>query len=203
MGRTGKTTQIGAIVLAAGSSQRMGRLKQLLPIDGRPMVHRVASAVAELGLVQVIVVTGARAGAVGNALADLPVDIVVNESWSEGMSSSMHAGLRALRPDIQAVLLVLADQPALTADVLQLLVARYRATGALIVAPFYHGQRGNPVLFDRALFPELLAVQGDRGGRKLIARYSGQVEHVEVDDPAVIIDIDSPDDYQRMLGEAG
>ena len=203
MGRTSKTTQIGAIVLAAGSSRRMGRLKQLLPVNGRPMVHHVASAVVELGLAQVIVVTGAQAGTVGKALADLPVDIVVNESWAEGMSSSMRTGLRALRPGIQAVLLVLADQPALTADLLQLLVARYRVTGALIVAPFFRGQRGNPVLFDRALFPELLDVRGDRGGRKLVDRYSEQVEQVEVDDPAVLVDIDSPEDYQGLLGETG
>ncbi len=167
------------------------------------MVHHVASAVAELGLAQVIVVTGAQAGAVGKVLADLPVDIVVNESWAEGMSSSMRAGLRHLSPEIQAVLLVLADQPGLTTDLLRSLVARYRATGALIVAPLYRGQRGNPVLFDRALFPELLAVRGDRGGRNLIARYPEQVEQVEVDDPAVIADIDSPEDYQGMLGETG
>ena len=167
------------------------------------MVRHVASAVAELGLAQVIVVTGAQAGAVGKALADLPVDIVVNESWAEGMSSSMRAGLRALRHDVQAVLLVLADQPGLATDLLRSLVARYRATGALIVAPFYRGQRGNPVLFDRALFPELLAVQGDRGGRKLIVRYPEQVEQVEVDDPAVIADVDSPEDYQAILGERG
>ncbi len=193
--------QIGAIVLAAGSSRRMGRLKQLLPVDGRPMVHHVASAVAELELAQVIVVTGAQAGAVGKALADLPVDIVVNESWAEGMSSSLRVGLRRLRPGIQAALVLLADQPALTTDLLQLLVARYRATRALIVAPFYRGRRGNPVLFDRALFPELLAVRGDRGGRQLLARYPERVEQVEVDDPAVLVDIDSPEDYQGLLGE--
>ena len=166
------------------------------------MVYRVTSAVVALELAQVIVVTGAQAGAVDAALADLPVDTVLNESWAEGMSSSMRAGLRVLRSDIQAVLMVLADQPALTTDLLQSLVTRYRATGAPIVAPYYRGQRGNPVLFDRALFPELLAVRGDRGGRALIARYREQVERVEVDDPAVITDIDSPEEYHAMLGGA-
>ena len=202
MERRGEAEKIGAIVLAAGSSERMGRLKQLLPIDGRPMVYRVTSAVVALELAQVIVVTGAQAGAADAALADLPVDTVLNESWAEGMSSSMRAGLRVLRSDIQAVLMVLADQPALTTDLLQSLVTRYRATGAPIVAPYYRGQRGNPVLFDRALFPELLAVRGDRGGRALIARYREQVERVEVDDPAVITDIDSPEEYHAMLGGA-
>jgi molybdenum cofactor cytidylyltransferase len=163
------------------------------------MVHHVTSALVALGLHQVIVVTGANAEAVGAALADLPVEIVVNESWAEGMSSSLHAGLRALHPGVQAVLLVLADQPSLTLDLLRLLVTRYRATGAPIVAPVYRGQRGNPVLFDRALFPELLAVRGDRGGRVLIDRYSEQVDLVVVDDPAVIADVDSPEDYRGIL----
>lgn len=202
MERRGSSEHIGAIVLAAGSSERMGQLKQLLPIGERTMVAHVTAAVVALGLAQVVVVTGARAGAVAKALADLPVDIIVNDSWAEGMSSSMRAGLQALRPHIQAVLLVLADQPALTADLLQLLVARYRTTGAPIVAPVYRGQRGNPVLFDRALFPELLAVRGDHGGRALIDRYREQVEQVAVDDPAVIADVDSPEDYCGMLGEA-
>ena len=203
MEREGITPQLAAIVLAAGGSERMGRPKQLLPVAGRPMVHHVTGALVSLGLSQVIVVTGAHAEAVVAVLADLPVEIVANESWAEGMSSSMRAGLRALHPDVQAVLLVLADQPALTTDLLQLLVTRYRTTGASIVAPVYRGQRGNPVLFDRALFPELLAVRGDRGGRALIDRYQEQVELVEVDDPAVIADIDSPEDYQGILGGAG
>jgi len=200
MERGVETAQVAAIVLAAGGSERMGQPKQLLPIRDRPMVRHVTEVVAAAGLAQVVVVTGAHAEAVATALADLPVDIVVNESWAEGMSSSMRAGLRLLRPEIQAALLVLGDQPALTTDLLQLLVARYRATGAPIVAPFYQGQRGNPVLFDRALFSELLAVKGDQGGRLLIARYGEQVERVEVDDPAVIMDIDSPQDYKRILG---
>jgi len=200
MERGVETAQVAAIVLAAGGSERMGRPKQLLPIRGRPMVRHVIKVVAATGLAQVIVVTGAHAEAVAATLADLPVDIVVNESWTEGMSSSMRGGLRVLRPEIQAALLVLGDQPALTTDLLQLLVARYRATGAPIVAPLYRGQRGNPVLFDRALFSELLAVEGDRGGRLLIVRHKEQVEWVEVDDPAVIMDIDSPQDYKRVLG---
>jgi molybdenum cofactor cytidylyltransferase len=203
MERGVETAQVAAIVLAAGGSERMGQPKQLLPIGGRPMVRHMTECVAAAGLAQVVVVTGAHSEAVAATLAGLPVDIVVNESWAEGMSSSMRAGLRALRPEIQAALLVLGDQPALTTDLLQLLVARYRATGAPIVAPFYRGQRGNPVLFDRVLFPELLAAEGDRGGRLLIARQKEQVEWVEVDDPAVIMDIDSPDDYEGILGDRG
>ena len=191
--------QVAAIVLAAGGSSRMGQPKQLLPIGGQPMVRRVTQAMCETGLVQVVVVVGAHAAAVTAALAGLPVDIVANPDWAGGMSTSVRAGLGALGPEIQAVLIALADQPALTPDLLRTLVARHQASRALISAPFYQGQRGNPVLFDRQLFPELLAVEGDRGGRALFARYQGQIERVEVDDPAVIQDIDTLKDYEKTL----
>jgi molybdenum cofactor cytidylyltransferase len=190
--------QVAAVVLAAGASSRMGQAKQLLPVHGQPMVRRVTEAVCAAGLEQVVVVVGAHAKAVRDVLAGLPVEVVVNAAWAEGMSTSLREGVRVLRPEIGAALLVLADQPALAPELIQALVDRYRATDALIVAPFYEGQRGNPVLFDRALFPELQAVQGDRGGRRVIARYQEQVERVTVEDVAVIADIDTRQDYEKV-----
>lgn len=195
----GRGFQVAAIVLAAGGSSRMGQPKQLLRVGGQPMVRRVTTAMCETGLAQVVVVVGAQAEAVTAALAGLPVDIVVNADWAEGMSSSVRTGLLALQREIQAALLVLADQPALTPDLVRTLVARYQASGALITAPFYQGQRGNPVLFDQKLFPELLAVEGDRGGRALFTRYQGQIEYVEVDDPAVTLDVDTWQDYEKAI----
>ena len=189
--------QVAAVVLAAGGSVRMGQLKQLLPVGGQPMVRRVVEAVHAAGLAQVVVVVGAQAGEVEQALAGVPVDVVTNEQWAEGMSTSLGAGLQALRPEIQGALIVLADQPALTPDLLNTLVARYRATGAPIVVPFYQGQRGNPVLFDRSLFPELLAVEGDQGGRALLVRHQEQMERIEVDDPATVLDVDTRQDYEK------
>jgi molybdenum cofactor cytidylyltransferase len=148
----------------------------------------------------VVVVVGSHAEVVAQALAGMAVDIVVNDAWAAGMSTSVQAGLHRLRQDIQAVVVILADQPALAPELIQTLVTRYQDTEALIVAPFHRGRRGNPVLFDRALFPELLAVEGDRGGRQLIVRHQEQVERVEVDDMAVVMDIDTRQDYERMLG---
>ncbi len=203
MGTGAKDVRIGAVVLAAGGSLRMGQPKQLLPVGGRPMVRLVTEAAVSAGLAQIVVVIGAHAEAVRAALAGLPVGLVLNEAWADGLSSSVRAGLRALDPGTQAALLVLGDQPALTADLLRLLVDRYLATGAPIVAPFYEGQRGNPVLFDRALFSELSTVEGDSGGRILIDRYQGRVERVDVEDAAVIMDIDSPQDYEGILGDTG
>jgi molybdenum cofactor cytidylyltransferase len=198
---TEQAYKIGAVVLAAGRASRMGELKQLLPIDGQPMVRRVTEAVCaavETDGGQVVVVVGAQTEAVTEALSGLPVDIVVNEAWVEGMSTSLRAGIDALDGEVQAALIVLADQPTLTPSLLKTLVDRYHATGAPIVAPFYQGRRGNPVLFDRSLFAELLAVEGDRGGRALISRYKDQVDRVDVDDPAVILDVDTRQDYAKV-----
>lgn len=194
---TETTPQVAAIVLAAGGSTRMGQPKQLLLVGGQPMVRRVTAAACASKLAQVIVVVGAQADAVRQALVGLAVDVVVNESWGEGMSTSVQAGLSALASGIQAVLIILADQPGLTPDLLNTLVARYYATRAAIVAPFYQGQRGNPVLFDRSLFGELAATQGDQGGRMLVTRHEGDVERVKVDDPSVLLDVDTHQDYEK------
>jgi molybdenum cofactor cytidylyltransferase len=195
--KTGAPSEIAAIVLAGGSATRMGELKQLLPFGGQPMVRRVTEAACAAGLAQVVVVVGAQAEAVAEALSGLPVDLAVNSAWARGMSTSLRAGLEALRPEIGAALVVLADQPGLTRDLLRALIDRYRASGAPIVAPVHLGQRGNPVLFDRGLFPQLLAVEGDQGGREIIARYQDEMEGVEMDDPAVVLDVDTRQDYEK------
>jgi 4-nitrophenyl phosphatase len=190
--------QVAAIILAAGGSVRMGRPKQLLTIGGQPMVRRVTQAVCATGLAQVVAIVGAQAEKVQQALAGLPVEVIVNSLWEEGLATSLRAGLHALRPEIQAAMIVLADQPALTPALLQTLVDRYRISRAPIVVPFYSSQRGNPVLFDRSLFPELLAAEGDQGGRVLIQRYDKRLERVQIDDAAVLMDIDTRQDYENL-----
>jgi molybdenum cofactor cytidylyltransferase len=197
---TAGTTHVAAIVLAAGGSTRMGELKQLLPLGDQPMVRHTTATVCAAGLGQVVVVVGAQAEAVQQAVAGLPVDVTVNEDWAAGMSTSLQAGLRLLQPHIRAVLVVLADQPELSPELLWTLIARYEASGAAIVAPFYQGQRGNPVLFDRAMFPELLAIRGDQGGRELFLRHKEEVERVDMDDMAVILDVDTRQDYEQVKG---
>lgn len=181
--------RVAAVVLAAGRSSRLqGDVpKQTLPWQpGGTLVGRAADIALEAATIgEVVVVTGYEAERVRAALGSRPVRIVDNPSWQAGQSSSVVVGLRALAPDVSAVAFVLADQPAVQSTTIDQLVVRHRQTLAPVVAPIYlGGQRGNPVLFDRRTFPELLALQGDTGGRELLQRYGAQVERVAIDAPA-------------------
>jgi molybdenum cofactor cytidylyltransferase len=195
------SSPVGAVVLAAGGSSRMGELKQLLPVDGRPMVRCAVEAACDAGLAQVVVVVGAGAPAVTAALEGLDVDVVRNDEWATGMSTSLRAGLAALDPEVGAAFVVLADQPAVNAELLRVLVAARRASGARLVVPYYRGQRGNPVLFDRQLFAELARVEGDRGGRAIVDQHADEVHVVAVDDSAVVRDVDTRQDYDLISSE--
>lgn len=179
---------VAGVVLAAGCSSRVGGdlPKQLLPWDpgGTLVGHAVDRALASRLISTVSVVSGYCGEQVAAALQDRRVAVVNNPNWASGQSSSVRGAIQALSPDISAVLFLLADQPAVESETIDLLVLAYRRTGAPIVAPVYrNGQRGNPVLFDRCVFPELLALEGDTGGRPVIERYGPAVHLVAIDLP--------------------
>ena len=197
-GRCRTRRRVAAIVLAAGASTRCGQPKQLLPVGLRTMLQHVVDVVLDSSVDQTIVVLGHRSDEIGATLGDRPVDAVVNEEWEVGLSASMQAGLRAIRADAEAALFVLADQPAITPEIIAALLRRYRETGALIVVPTYQGRQGNPVLFDRALFTELLEVRGDQGGRQLLDTYGDRTEMVRMKSEAVLADVDTEEDYDRF-----
>lgn len=186
---------ICGIVLAAGSSSRMGRPKQLLDWNGRPLVRVVAEAALAATLDEVIVVTGSAATEVTHALHDLRLQIVHNPGFAGGLSSSLRVGVSALPPDAAAALVLLGDQPFVTVAIIEALTTAWRACHAPIVAPVYNGVRGNPVLFDRAVFNELLAVTGDQGARAVVARDPVRVRCVAFDDDRPLLDIDTPEGY--------
>ncbi len=190
------TPGVAAIVLAAGESQRFGQPKQLLPVGDRTMLQHVVDVVLDSPVEQVIVVLGCRAAEIGASIADRSVQVVVNERWKSGLSSSVQAGLLAVKPEVSAALFVLADQPGVTTEVIAKLIERYRKNHAPIVVPTHRGRRGNPVLFDRSLFAELLEVHGDQGGRQLIAEHEDELEEVEVETEAIFADIDTVEDYR-------
>lgn len=190
----------GLILLAAGASTRMGRPKQLLPMyGGRPLLrHVVESALAE-PVSPTIVVLGANAAEIAPCLHGLPVRIMVNSTWTEGMGSSLRCGLEALlasAPSIQNVIVALADQPDLPAGHLAKLIAAQRASGRSITASEFEGVRGPPVLFTAKFFPELRALAGEAGARSLLQIHAREVETVPL---LGARDLDTPADYSHYL----
>jgi 4-nitrophenyl phosphatase len=144
-------------------------------------------------------VLGCEAESVGTAVGERPVQVAMSWRWEEGLSTSVRAGLAALPPEAEAAILMQCDQPLLTASLLQAMVDRFEETGAAVVHPAHAGRRGTPTLFARRLFPELAALEGDVGGRAVVAAHPGEAATVEVIDPDVLADIDTPADYERLL----
>ena len=175
----------------------MGAAKVLLPWGGRPLVRHLAEVALASRLAELLVVVGHRGDEVGAALHDLPVRIVRNAEYADGQSTSVRAGIAAVPDSAAAVLVLLADQPLVTTGIVNALLAAFWETGAPIVAACAAGRRGNPVLFARGLFPNLLAIGGDEGARNVIAAYRDQLRCIEVDE-AVFADMDTPEDYTEL-----
>jgi molybdenum cofactor cytidylyltransferase len=191
--------QIAAIILAAGGSDRMGRTKQLLPWRGEPLVRHVARAALDGGIDKVIVVVGATGEEIKEVMNDLPVEFVDNPDWQLGQSSSIQAGLAALPGEIGAAIFLLADQPQVSTALIRTLIEEHASTLAPIIAPMVDSQRGNPVLFDRKTFTDLKTIRGDTGGRTLFSRYT--VDWIDWHDETILLDIDTDEDYQRLLAD--
>jgi molybdenum cofactor cytidylyltransferase len=197
---------IAGIILAAGESQRFGQPKQLLDWRGEPFVRVVAKTALEAGLSPVILVTGAYAGQVQSVVQGLPVMIVHNENWKSGQASSIQAGILPLlsslpisadfEKDVGGAIFLLADQPQLTPTILHALVEKHASTLAPIVAPMVLDQRANPVLFDRGAFSDLMTLEGDVGGRGIFSRH--RVNYLPWHDDAMLLDVDTPEHYQRL-----
>ncbi|MEI8307611.1 MAG: nucleotidyltransferase family protein [Chloroflexales bacterium] len=190
------------ILLAAGTSSRMGQSKQLLEWRGRPLVRHVAEqALASRLMIGLVVVVGAAADAVQAALAGLDgLVIVQNPTYASGQASSLRTGLGALPATARAALVLLVDQPFVTPALIDtIIVAHATDPDARAIIPYYRGRRGNPVLLTRAIFAELRLLEGDVGAREVLARHAGEVRQIAVDDPAVVSDMDTPEDYAGMM----
>jgi molybdenum cofactor cytidylyltransferase len=192
------TNYVAGLILAAGAATRMGGPKQLLDWDGRPLVRVAAETALAARLNPVLAVVGSAQAEVVAALAGLPVQCVANPDYAAGQSTSLRVGIAALPPEVEAVVVLLGDQPFVTAAIVERLVVEWRASASPIVAPIYAGQRGNPVLFARAIFPELLAIRGDQGARVVLAANPARIHLVPFDDARPLADIDTPDDYERL-----
>lgn len=194
------TDAIGLILLAAGGSARLGHTKQLLPYQGRTLLRHSAETALGSLCCPIIVVLGARAAQLQPELADLEILTVENADWEQGMGSSIRVGLTALEitaPNLTCVVLMLCDQPLITADNLNALVQAHRDTGSPLVASEYAGTRGVPALFSRALFAELRALTGAQGAKQIIAYHANEAVTVPLSSAA--IDIDTTADYERLM----
>jgi molybdenum cofactor cytidylyltransferase len=186
------------IVLAAGGSRRLGQPKQLLDWRGEPLVRRAARAALDGGLDPVVVVTGAHADQVTAALAGLPVSAAFCANWESGQSASLKTGLNAaigLRPDLGSALFLLSDQPFVGPELVSAVTDLYAHNLTPAAVPRVDGRRANPVLFARELFPALLSLEGDIGGRQVLAGQT--VATLDWPDPRILQDIDTLEDYQK------
>jgi molybdenum cofactor cytidylyltransferase len=191
---------IAGIVLAAGRSSRLGRPKQLLPVHGEPLIRLILRRVLASSLDQVILVVGHEADEVCAAVASLPAACVFNPDAAAGQSTSVRTGLAALSPDIEAAVFILGDQPGVDPNVIDALIGAWRESRSAVVAPRYEDRIGNPVLFDRRVFPELALLEGDTGARPVVRTYqeSGRLQLVPIAGAAPP-DVDTEADYAALI----
>jgi molybdenum cofactor cytidylyltransferase len=193
-----RAAPVAGVVLAAGSSTRMGRNKLLLRLDGEAVVRRAARRALAAGLDPVVVVLGHEADLAAEELSGLAVRIVVNADHTGGIHTSRRAGLAAVPPEAHAAVVLLADMPFVTEQMLATLVARHRDSGAPLVVSEYAGEQAPPTLYDRSLFPELLG--GEGCSKRVIRNHAGDA--VTVAWPAAALtDLDRPEDYERALAK--
>ena len=190
---------VSAVILAAGTSSRMGQAKQLLALGESTVLAHTLAHVRAAALHEIILVLGASAESIRRRLpSPHELKIVVNPDYQQGIASSLRTGLTAVDSSSDAALIILGDQPFLRPQTLDRIVDEYRRSQAQIVIPMYQGQRGNPVLLDRSVFAEVMTLEGDVGSRAIFANHLDGIVNVEVEDKGILLDLDEPADYERL-----
>lgn len=186
---------VAAILLAAGKSRRMGSCKQLLPMGGHTVIGRCLDALVTGGVGEIVVVVAEEGNGVARAARDYPVTVVANPECDGDMASSVRAGRDALTGENGGVIVFLCDYPLISAATIARLAAAHGDAPDGIVIPCHQGRRGHPLLFSRAILAELTH---DLILRDLVRRDPGRIRCLEVDDPGVLLDMDTPEDYSRI-----
>lgn len=196
-------SSVGAVILAAGMSRRMGEAKLFLPLHGKPLFRHAVERTVANGLSPILLIGGEHSERLRQLTSDLPqVKVLVNREYATGMAASLQLGVKAASGQVDAILVFLADQPYVPDTVIQALIQTYeenRTKGIRIVRPCYQETDGHPVLFDASLMDELAQVKGDKGGKDVIEKYRAHTKMVCFDCSVWILDVDTPDDYRRIL----
>jgi molybdenum cofactor cytidylyltransferase len=190
--------RVMAVLLAAGSSTRMGRNKLLLPLGGQAVVRRAVQAAIDSGVDRVVVVLGHEADLVRSQLDGLACEVIVNPDYERGVGTSLHAGIRAAAAD--AVVVLLADMPFVTAEMIRGVVDRHRSTGARLVLSHYGDVQAPPTLYARALFEEVLAEPDERCGKRIARTHADEAAIVSWPESA-LRDLDVAEDYEGVRAE--
>lgn len=198
--QTRSSVNVSVVLLAAGSSSRLGQSKQMLKVDGVPLLQHSARAALDCGAQDVIIILGSNEQPHHDLIKGLPVTTISNHYWKSGIGSSIKSGLNFLirkAPDTEAVILMVCDQPALTTQHLRNLIESFQQNRTPIIASSYGDTLGVPALFARSFFANLLMLRDEEGAKKLIEQFESQVK--PVDFPEGLFDIDTQEDYQNYL----
>ena len=199
MRETKQRSGVSAVVLAAGMSTRMGSIKQLLRIGNKTLLETVVDNLRSSRAGDIIVVLGGSAEEILQQVQLQNARIVVNEAYREGMGTSLRMGISAVSPQAEAALVVLADQPFVLPGTIDHLIEQYCEHRPQIAIPMYRGFRGNPVLLDRSVFPELESLTGDIGCRAIFGAHTENILKVPLDDVGILLDVDTKADLERFL----
>ena len=191
--------QITAILLAAGGSRRLGQPKQLLNYKNGVLINYILKQIKNGGISDIKVVLGSRFEDIKNQIGYDDIEIFVNQDWEEGISSSIRCGLNHINPKTQAVMFFVVDQPYLDSNIIKKIKEKFKTSKAKVIATRVAGHITHPVLFRREIFPKLLELRGDIGGKTIIKNEI--LDTVEWTDDRLLMDIDSIEDFKKLKGE--
>jgi len=195
--------KVCGIVLAAGTASRMGKTKQLLPFNDTTILGQVISQAINSDLDQVNLVLGHKAEKIRRDLdkrCDLSgINFIINTHYKDGQSTSLVAGIENLSQDIDAAMFLLGDQPLVTKAIINHLINAFKSSNAPIVIPYYKSLRGNPVTISKTLFSQLKTLTADAGARVIFKKYKHRILKININNPAVAIDVDTPQDYKKLI----
>ena len=193
-------SNVSAILLAAGLSKRMGAKKQLLPIQGRPAITRCIESLRDSQVADVVIVVNPEGGDIVEATKKFPVRVAVNELPGSDMAASVKAGMACIDNDATGVLICLCDHPLVRPDTIGSMISAHIQKPDAIIIPRYRGRKGHPTLFPRSVLEDLGKVATLRD---VIGQHSTKISLLDVDDEGIVLDMDTPEDYQKIMDRSG